>query len=506
MSIAASGLADTIKAGAWANGLMAPSPSGVPNIAPGIVAWALTYVDPLESWFQDLLGDPGQVDSVAASWGQVERTLLDVADELHTLEQQLDSLEGRAARTLELRYEDLIPVARDAAGWSGAVAAAARLSSGVVAGVRQFIFDFLDRLSRLIGALFGFTLNPFTKVEQLLQLSSAAAQLIVAGRELIANMLRALLDLAVLLQKLGPVIDEALTKLRETAALMLPVLGGVLAGVPGIILGGARRDALTESGAVSRYDADLLAEARAAVAEKLSEPRKSAFLSGRLDTLADLVQANSLTDKLGDADSTAIDIKLVRAPDGSEHWVVSLPSTQQWFDVFGGGPMNDLNTNIALMLEKNPELASQYERAVLRAMREAGAAPGDPVVFTGFSQGGIMAAKLAENANLPYTTIGVVTNGSPIDTFKIPPEIDVVAFQHKNDFVPRLDFNDTGTTLPNVRRVELPAPAGDGDAGTAHNNNNYATSIDKYEPGLSEQYSWMGGEIIDHQVFEGIQR
>ncbi|GAA1327477.1 hypothetical protein ACFSWE_15395 [Leucobacter albus] len=506
MSVAVGGLTGAVRGGAWANGLMAPMPTGVPNIAPDIVGWALSYVQPLEAWFHELLGDPGQVEGVAASWEQVESTLVGVADELSTLEQELGSLVGRTVRTLELRYEDLKPVARDAADWSGAVAAAARLASRVVAGVRQFIFDFLDRLARLIGALFGFTLNPFEKVEQLYKLASAAAELIMAGRELIANMLGAFADLAGLLQKLGPVIDEALTRLRETLALMLPVAGGLVLGLPGVILGGAKRDALTASGDVKRYDDEALRNKLDKVADNVSDSTGRTFPRNSLDSLADLVQANSLTDRLGEAGSTAIDVKLVRGPDGSEHWVVSLPSTQQWFDIFGGGAMNDLNTNAALMLEKNPEMASQYERAVMRAMREAGMSAGDPVVFTGFSQGGIMAAKLAENTNLPYTTIGVVTNGSPIDTFNIPPHIPVIAFQHKGDVVPSLDFNSDGATLPNVRRVELPAPSGEGENGKAHNNNNYAASIDLHAAGVSAEYSWMGGEIIDHQVFESVQR
>lgn len=506
MSVAVGGLTGAVRSGAWANGLMAPMPTGVPNIAPDIVGWALSYVQPLEAWFHELLGDPGQVEGVAASWDQVESTLVGVADELSTLEQQLGSLEGRTVRTLELRYEDLKPVARDAADWSGAVAAAARLASRVVAGVRQFIFDFLDRLARLIGALFGFTLNPFEKVEQLYKLASAAAELIMAGRELIANMLGAFADLAGLLQKLGPVIDEALSQLHETLALMLPVAGGLVLGLPGVILGGARRDALTASGDVKRYDERALASIRSEVDKDVGITTGRTLPTGRLDSFADLVQANSLTDKLGEARSTAIDVKLVRRPDGSEHWVVSLPSTQQWFDIFGGGAMNDLNTNAALMFEKNPQMASQYERAVMRAMREAGMSAGDPVVFTGFSQGGIMAAKLAENTNLPYTTIGVVTNGSPIDTFEIPPSIPVVAFQHANDPVAMLDGNVFGATAPNVNRVVLPMPGDLGDIGQAHNNNNYAASIDKYASELSAEYSWVGGEIIDHQVFESVQR
>lgn len=499
MSVATGGVTGALRGGAWASGLMAPMPSGVPNIAPGIVGWALSYVQPLESWFQELLGDPAQVEGVAASWDQVERTLVGVADELQHLEQQLEPLEGRTARTLALRYEDLRPAARDAADWSGAVAASARLASRVVAGVRQFIFEFLDSLARLIGALFGFSLNPLDKVKDLLKLANAATELVAAGRQLIANMNAAFSELAGLLHKLGPVVDRTIAELAEAMAQMLPIVGGLVGG-------GVLRDALTASGDVTRYDAGALDRVRFDIAGELEGARKSRFEASKLETLADLVQANSMTDRLGAADSTAIDVKLVRGPDGTEHWVVSLPSTQQWFDPMGGGAANDANTNIALMFVHDPNLASQYERAVLRAMREAGMAPDDRVVFTGFSQGGIMAARLAASTSLPYNTIGVVTNGSPIDTFKIPGHIPVVSFQHANDPVPILDGNIIGETPANVNRVLLPPPGGAADILAAHDNNNYASSIDKYASHLSDRYAWMGGEVIDHQVFEGIQR
>ena len=163
----------------------------------------------LNRGFTELPGDPAQVDGVAASWDQVERTLTGVADELQQMERQLELLEGRTARTLALRYEDLVPAARDAAEWSGAVAAAARLASRVVAGVRQFIFDFLDRLARFVGALFGFSLNPFEKVDELRKLAAAAAEFMYAGKQLIETMFGAFADLIVLLQKL----DRSSTRL-----------------------------------------------------------------------------------------------------------------------------------------------------------------------------------------------------------------------------------------------------------------------------------------------------
>lgn len=42
-----------------------------------------------------------------------------------------------------------------------------------------------------------------------------------------------------------------------------------------------------------------------------------------------------------------------------------------------------------------PSLRSQYERAILEAMKQAGVGADDPVMLVGFSQGGIVAGHVA---------------------------------------------------------------------------------------------------------------
>lgn len=517
-------VAAPIRSGEWCGSAPRSGHDACGSI-PGIAGWALEYIQPLREWFDDLLGDPAEVAGAAAKWGDVESALREVAVDLERAERELAPLEGRTIRLLERRYADLVPVANDAAEWSGAVAAGVRLASSVVVAVRSFICDFLTQLGRLVDALFGFTLNPFDKVDQLKELADAAGELIESGGRLVQQMFDAFSRLIELIGALGPVIDEALTKLREGIADMLPAigfglgaglgaglgpLGTLLGGALGTTLFGAGADMLKDGADVERYDIDALKAAVAAdpdnkaLADKLAAWEKADVKS--LNSLADLVDVNGTTDGMGGADSTAIDVKLVRAPDGTEHWVVSLPSTQEWLDTTGTGAMNDRNTNVALMLMENPALKTQYERAVLRAMEEAGMAPGDPVVFTGFSQGGIMAANLASDPKLPYTPIGVVTNGSPIDTFNVPSHIPVISFQHASDPVAKLDLNDMGATPPNVHRVVLPDPDGNPLPTATHHNGNYVTSIDDHASAISEQYAWMGGKVVDHQVFISGQR
>jgi hypothetical protein len=207
-----------------------------------------------------------------------------------------------------------------------------------------------------------------------------------------------------------------------------------------------------------------------------------------------------------------VDIKEVVGADGSTHYVVSLPSTQDWNLL--KGPMqgdwsgtfrddpatNDLDSNVALMVMNDPAMRTQYERAVLQAMSDAGVPAGADVVYTGFSQGGIMAASLASHPT-PYNTIGVVTNGSPIDRFDIPPTVRVVSFEHDGDIVPKLDLDtrpegDAG----NRTTAHLPAPAN----GPAHNNDNYVHSVQAWEAAHPQEAadltSLLGGTVVDHQM------
>lgn len=501
---------EAIRSGSWVGD--APQAYGTgPTSPPDIAGWALSYVQPLNDWWNELLGDPGEVEQAAQSWAHVSATLKGTADELERAHRSAAELEGRFARTLDLRHTDLSTAARGAAEWSEAIAAAARFAMSIVTAVRTFITDFLKQLGDFINALFGFVfeLNPFEKLDKLKKLVSAAMELIYAGERLINKMFDAFVRLIDLMSKLGPVIHELLRRLREAIAKMLPYVGYVVAGPLGLIAGGIAQDALTDIGDVTRFDGDgLLKQAKADPSNEALNKSADAWTKAgnvtQLTSLADLVDVNGTTDAMGGVDSTAVDIKLVRGADGTEHWVVSLPSTQEWLDMTSKGAMNDGKNNLALMLDYS-EMPTQYERMVKQAMREAGMSPGDPVVFTGFSQGGIMAANLASDPTLPYRAIGVVTNGSPVDTFHVPPHIPVVAFQHKSDVVPLTDFAN-GSPAPNVERVVLDNPGWDTDIFGAHNNDNYVNSIRDQADRVKGDYSFMGGKVLEHQVFVGEQR
>ncbi len=500
-----------IRGGDWAAGLPVAAPGGDACAEiPGIAGLALRYVQPLRELFDDLLGDPAEVAGFAASWEDAERALRALQPELAAGRNALADLDGRTVRALRERYEDLSALSLDAAEWTGATAAGLRLASRIVTATRTFVCELLVQLSELADRMFSFTLDPFAAADRVKDFAQAAFEAVEAGARLVGDLLDALTALGSLIRSLLPIVAEGLDRLRELLARLAPIAGGVLGalagGIPGavggLLIGGAIENFLQGDPDVEELDPDSLPADRHLMWERAEQVTS-------LGSLGDLVAVNSTTDGMGGADATVVDVKRVVGPDGSVRWVVSLPSTQDWQLPGDAGALNDRDSNIALMLD-NPALRSAYERAVLEAMSDAGIPEGADVVLTGFSQGGIMAANLAADRTFPYTTVGVVTNGSPIDSFGIPPHIPVNAFQHANDPVPMLDGEVVGPTPPNVHRIVLPAAS---DPIAAHDNDLYTDSVRTWEeqyaaangappPGIDR----FGGQVVDHTLFVTSER
>ncbi|MDF2491877.1 MAG: hypothetical protein K0R60_1536 [Microbacterium sp.] len=500
-----------IRSGSWASGLPTSGPGGDSCAdIPGIAGLLLEYVEPLRDWFDELLGDSAQVAGFASSWEDSASTLQELNPDLVSGRAALADLDGRTVRALRERYEDLIQTSTDAAEWTAATAAALRLASRIVDATRSFVCDFLVQLSRLADDMFSFTLNPLEAADRVRDFANAAFDVVESAGRLVQDLLEALGALASLVQKLLPIIAEGLDHLREIIAQMMPIvgllgglaLGGLPGGALGLVFGGAIENFLQGSADVEELDPSTLTP------EQLRNWEKSQELT-EISSLSDLVGVNGTTDGMGGEDATVIDVKKVIGPDGSEHWVVSLPSTQDWQLGPDTGAMNDRDSNLALLMD-NPAFRTAYERAVLEAMSDAGVPPGGDVVLTGFSQGGIMAANLAADGSFPYNTVGVVTNGSPVDSFDVPPHIPVYAFQHQSDVVPMLDGNIVGNTPPNVHQVVLPDT---GNPLDAHNNAYYTQSIQAWEQQYLEEHGTpppsidlFTGEVVDHSVYTAAER
>ncbi|TPW72265.1 putative T7SS-secreted protein [Schumannella sp. 10F1B-5-1] len=152
---------------------------------------------------------------------------------------------------------------------------------------------------------------------------------------------------------------------------------------------------------------------------------------------SDLMATNVDLDDTGGEDSTVVQITKVVDADGTVRWRVNVPSTQDW-EWAGGmagkaahgdyGAMNDFGSNLALML--TPSQQAAYERAVTQAMLRAGIGPDDEVMMSGWSQGGILAGKMASDPDSPFNITAISVAGAPIDAMPIPDGVSVMAIQH----------------------------------------------------------------------------
>lgn len=124
----------------------------------------------------------------------------------------------------------------------------------------------------------------------------------------------------------------------------------------------------------------------------------------------------------------------------------------------------DMESNLALVAG----LSATSLIAVQVAMAKAGVTPGDKVTFVGHSQGGLIAARLAQSGT--YTTTGLLTVGAPLGTAPIKGDFPAIALAHTDDPVPALG----GAAAPSrILRVEAPSDAMPGDIDGQHSLSSY---------------------------------
>lgn len=130
---------------------------------------------------------------------------------------------------------------------------------------------------------------------------------------------------------------------------------------------------------------------------------------------------------LHNENSSMITVTEIIGPDGETAYVVNIPSTQVWTP--GGDALNDITSGVVGKLGSEQ---TQLELAVIDAMQRAGVEPGDSVLLSGWSLGGITAANLAANPefNATYDVDGVITAGSGVDDVNVPAHIPVLQFEH----------------------------------------------------------------------------
>lgn len=163
------------------------------------------------------------------------------------------------------------------------------------------------------------------------------------------------------------------------------------------------------------------------------DPRGSTVPHG----LGDIVDG---LDYRNETDSN-IDVRKVVGPDGKIAYIVDIPGTKVWNLPGGdGGSANDFGTNIDAMAGNETVL----QKGVQDAMRRAGIGPNDPVMLVGHSQGGMVAARAANDfvASGEFNVTHVVTAGSPIARMSIPDHVQVLSLENNGDIVPHLDASE----------------------------------------------------------------
>lgn len=234
----------------------------------------------------------------------------------------------------------------------------------------------------------------------------------------------------------------------DHAAFVAPSLVDLAGGVEGAVAGPATpldyEDALLLLARAGATTGRLSEAARAVVAA----PRRPPAGASVPTSVADLVGVQL---DLGQASAGPSRVRIVQVPqpDGSSAWVAIIPGTQEWAPRAGANP-SDVTSDLLLMAGQSTLLAAGVTQALEKAQAQAGRAGlGEPVLLAGHSQGGIAAAALAADAGFRrrHPVGAVVTSGAPIARMALPPQVSVLALEHLQDPVPRLE----GTPNPDRR-------------------------------------------------------
>lgn len=123
--------------------------------------------------------------------------------------------------------------------------------------------------------------------------------------------------------------------------------------------------------------------------------------------------------------------------------------------------------------------SQQVSVAVSQALSEAGAKPGDNIVLSGYSQGGIHAANLAGDTRITdtYNVAYLLTAGSPVALAAIPQRTKALHLEDRDDMVPGTDGSENPSSINRVTvyfdHPDPTLPLSEDGFGPAHKLENY---------------------------------
>ncbi|MGN0127387.1 hypothetical protein [Glutamicibacter soli] len=147
--------------------------------------------------------------------------------------------------------------------------------------------------------------------------------------------------------------------------------------------------------------------------------------------------------------------KFVIAQLDSKTFVLVLPGTQDGFG--GANPFDSMG-----IVDGFGRDSENFAEPIARALEYSGAGPGDEVILTGYSQGGIHVANLLKNKLMrkKFTMTRALTLGSPIGGIPVPSEVRTLSVEDSKDMVPGTDGRQNRTS-PRQMTVTFDGPRKD---------------------------------------------
>lgn len=158
-------------------------------------------------------------------------------------------------------------------------------------------------------------------------------------------------------------------------------------------------------------------------------------------SIAGLVKAEADTESAGNSARSRLTVDHRVDAQGHGHWVVNVPGTESWSPTMPPNP-SDVTANLRGIAGVDSSLYPAVSTALAMAMAAKGIKPGtEPVMLVGHSQGGILAARLAANAQFRtrYNVTHLLTIAAPESRITIPKSVQALSIEHTADPVPRLD-------------------------------------------------------------------
>ncbi|GAA5034064.1 hypothetical protein ACFQRL_15085 [Microbacterium fluvii] len=279
-------------------------------------------------------------------------------------------------------------------------------------------------------------------------------------------------------------IIAAMLLVGAAGALVMSLVSATIGPIVVLVLGAAVAPGLVGVATSESADAPALISSTRVMTDAVGETVLTITSdAAEARDYGDVLRAIADQDAFGAEESTQIRVVAIRDEQGAVvSWRVQLPSTQNWSLGNTSGALNDARSDLTVSLF--PAVQTQFERAAWAAMEASGALDSDaPIMLTGWSLGGMVAAKMAADPRLDGRVQSVVTAGAAIDKYRdvIDDDVRVTQFNNAVDPVHTLEFvglsgsdytGSAGTQWQTYRPI----------SSTMHDAGMYAAAADDYLP------------------------